>query len=300
MPPGYSVKSDDRSQNRSVSDEPVTNGAMRSTLVFFSMVVLTSFAACAGANADTDILSGTVRLDPESGEPAGGTFVRIVDSNKSRRCFVTACDGTFSVRPEDFPRLQMPLVAIEIERVVDPRAVGFTSPSLAIARMRGAIRDVRSCNGCHAGGVSFFRSRDEVPSELRAATAACTTESLPIVCPEDLATPSDELEIIRDIGTYTRLVHAVMERRCGGSDCHASEARALRITSDRDASFRSVIAHAPQELMDKARGARNHEGGAVVVNGDLADQCVSDWLGIPRAESSVQVTHAAACRMAAE
>jgi hypothetical protein len=264
------------------------------------MLALATFAACASANTDTDLLSGTVRLDPESGDPAGGAFVRVVDSNKVHRCFVTACDGTFALPRNQVPPMQMPLVEVSIERVAEPSAP-WTSPTLAVTRMRGAVREIRSCNGCHARGVSFFQHREDVPLALRNATRDCTAESIPVVCPEDRVVPDDDLEIIRDVITYTRVVHAAMERRCGGSDCHASEDRTLRISFDQETSYASVTALNPELVMNKARArVVDHGGGAVVAPGDVTDQCIADWLGAPREPSVVKMTHPDACRRAAE
>lgn len=144
--------------------------------------LLSGFVACTLKEDDDVLLSGRIQLDPESNEPVANAFVRVTDSNKSKRCFVTACDGTFSVRKGDFPQFVLPLTDVSVERVEAPREPAGSTRTLATIRMRGPVTEQRSCNGCHAGGVSLFRAADMVPSELRDGT--CTTAG-EILCPED-------------------------------------------------------------------------------------------------------------------
>lgn len=144
-----------------------------------------SIAACSSEEHDDVLLSGRIQLDPESNEPVANAFVRVTDSNKSKRCFVTACDGTFSVRKSDFPRFVLPLTNVSVERVDAPLEPAGLTRTLVTSQMRGAVNEQRSCNGCHAGGVSLFRSADVVPSELRGGTCAKDGE---ILCPEDRPT----------------------------------------------------------------------------------------------------------------
>lgn len=252
------------------------------------LVLVGLFGGCAGARDDDEIvLSGRIQLDPESAEPVAQAFVRITDSNKTRRCFMTACDGTFSVRRADFSRLTLPLTDVSIERVDSPLDPAGLTRTLAASRMRGRITEQRSCNGCHSGGISLFLTADAVPPELRGLASTCGP-STEMHCPEDRFV-DDELELIRDFGTYERRVHAAFVRRCGSADCHGGEALAL-----------SMLEHEGAALMEKARGGANHGGGRIVFDGDFTDQCFADWLGVPRAPSAVKVTHADACRRAAE
>jgi hypothetical protein len=244
------------------------------------LLALLGLAACLGPREDEVLLSGRIQLDPESTEPVANAFVRITDSNKSRRCFVTACDGTFTVRKGDVPQLALPLTDVSVERVDAPLEPAGLTRTLVTSRMRGSIRDQRSCNGCHAGGVSMFRAADAVPSALRATSCA---EGGEILCPEDRVV-DDELDLVRDFATYEERVHAVFLRRCSG--CHGKD--------DAWSAFEWVRDHDGVAWMEKAR----LHGG--VTGGDFADQCLADWLGVPRAPSRVKVTHADACRRAAE
>jgi hypothetical protein len=101
---------------------------------------------------------------------------------------------------------------------------------------------------------------------------------------------------------------------CGTLDCHGTVGRNLRIlgkeglrlsasdvtggasttTKEIEADFASVIGLEPEilaavlkdsgknperlTLIRKARGIENHKGGAVLIKGDNADSCLTDWL----------------------
>lgn len=244
------------------------------------LIGLVFFGACAPNADDEVLLSGRIQLDPESNEPVPNAFVRVIDSNKSKRCFVTACDGTFSVRKSDFPRFVLPLTGVSVERVDAPLEPAGLTRTLVTSQMRGAVNEQRSCNGCHAGGVSLFRTADAVPADLRGTSCAPAGE---IVCPEDRVV-DDEVDLVRDLATYEDRVHAAFVRRC--SECHAKP--------DAFSEWSWVTGHDPLALMKEAR----EHGG--VEAGDFADQCFADWLGVPRPPSRVKVTHADACRRAAE
>ena len=109
-------------------------------------------------------------------------------------------------------------------------------------------------------------------------------------------------------------VSSVLERRCGGLDCHGEPARNLRVygrfglrldgrdvvggaeTTDAevDATYESVITVSPERLsrvtaargadadgwlvLSKGRGREAHVGGSRLVAGTPADDCVLSWL----------------------
>lgn len=246
-----------------------------------SCVCVLILAACAGQAEEEIVLSGRVQLDPESAEPVANAFVRVTDSNKSKRCFVTACDGTFEVRRSDLRQLVLPLTNVTVERVDAPQEAAGLTRTLVTSRMRGGIRETRSCNGCHAGGVSLFPNAGSVPPDVRTMSSTCASSE--IRCPEDRVV-DDQLDLIRDFPTYEERVHAVFVRRC--AECHDR--------GDAAATFGWMRNRDGATLMENARG----HGG--VEDGDFADQCLADWLGVTRAPSPVKVTHADACRRAAE
>lgn len=121
-------------------------------------------------------------------------YVRVLDANKTQKCFVTNCNGNFFVRPEDFPRITFPLL-ISVERTREP-GVDDTN-SVAFRRMTGHIGREPSCAVCHIQGIRDFASPDHIrlfdsESQFRAQNitpAACPPppEAPPpvTICPED-------------------------------------------------------------------------------------------------------------------
>lgn len=122
-------------------------------------------------------------------------YVRVLDANKTRKCFVTNCNGNFFVRPEDFPRITFPLL-ISVERTKEPGK--NDNESIAIRRMTGHIGREPSCAICHIQGIRDFASPDQIrlfdsEDQFKGANvkiAACPPlpEDPPAVrtCPEDL------------------------------------------------------------------------------------------------------------------
>jgi hypothetical protein len=121
-------------------------------------------------------------------------YVRILDANKTQKCFVTNCNGNFFVRPEDFPRITFPLL-VSVERTKEPGK--NDKESIAIRRMTGHIGRESSCAICHIQGIRDFASPDQIrlfdsEQQFKAANvkiAACPPlpEDPPPVrlCPED-------------------------------------------------------------------------------------------------------------------
>jgi hypothetical protein len=263
-------------------------------------------AACNAHIQDDDVLlSGAVRWDLDSQQPVDRAFVRVTDANNSHRCFVTDCEGKFTVRRGDVPFLTMPLSSISVERVDRPEAPASSTTRVASNRMSGRIGIARACETCHARGVPLLPSGVTISEQRRAPSVTCAPGAAPvaILCPEDRPIPNDQLELTRDFATYASSVHVVLARRCGSLDCHGGTEHALRISADREASFASVMAHDATLFMTKAHGGAGHGGGQVIFVGDPADQCVADWLGVPRGASgptpSDKLTHADACALAA-
>jgi hypothetical protein len=122
-------------------------------------------------------------------------YVRVLDANKTRKCFVTNCNGNFFVRPEDFPRITFPLL-VSVERTREPGK--NDNESVAIRRMTGHIGREPSCAICHIQGIRDFASPDQIrlfdnEDAFKAANvkiAACPPlpEDPPPLrkCPEDL------------------------------------------------------------------------------------------------------------------
>lgn len=119
-------------------------------------------------------------------------YVRVVDANKTRKCFVTNCNGNFFVKPEQFERLTFPLL-VSVERTVEP---GKDERTLAIRRMSGHVGREASCAVCHIQGIRDYASPDQIRLfETQAAfkdAGVKTVECPPppeavrvVACPED-------------------------------------------------------------------------------------------------------------------
>jgi len=100
---------------------------------------------------DLDLRSYNTRVDK--------AYVRVIDANKTKKCFVTNCNGNFYVRPEQFPRITFPLL-ISVERAKDPGAKD--EATLAIKRMTGHIGREPSCATCHIQGIYDFGSPGQI------------------------------------------------------------------------------------------------------------------------------------------
>jgi hypothetical protein len=122
-------------------------------------------------------------------------YVRVLDANKTRKCFVTNCNGNFFVRPEDFPRITFPLL-VSVERTREPGK--NDNESIAIRRMTGHIGREPSCAICHIQGIRDFASPDQIRlfdaedqfKKANVKLAACPPlpeDPVPArKCPEDL------------------------------------------------------------------------------------------------------------------
>jgi hypothetical protein len=86
-------------------------------------------------------------------------YVRVLDANKTKKCFVTNCNGNFFVRPEQFPRITFPLL-ISVERTKDPGK--DDANQVAYRRMTGHIGREPSCAICHIQGIRDFGSPDQI------------------------------------------------------------------------------------------------------------------------------------------
>lgn len=122
-------------------------------------------------------------------------YVRVLDANQARKCFVTNCNGNFFVRREDFPRITFPLL-VSVERTKEPGK--NDNESIAIRRMTGHVGRESSCAICHIQGIRDFASPDQIrlfdsEDQFKRANvkiAACPPlpeDPQPVrKCPEDL------------------------------------------------------------------------------------------------------------------
>ncbi len=138
-------------------------------------------------------LGGTVFWGPDNYESrVDRAYVRVLDANKTKRCFVTNCNGNFYVRKEDFSNLTFPLL-VSVERTVNP---GKDESTLVIRRMASHIGREASCATCHIQGVRDFGSpgqirlfnTDEEVKEKKLPQVDCPPpedQDALLVCPED-------------------------------------------------------------------------------------------------------------------
>lgn len=144
------------------------------------------------------VLGGTIFGGPqEYRNRIDRAYVRILDANKTRKCFVTNCNGNFFVRTEEFQRLTFPLL-VSVERTRNP---GGPNPAqdeqtVAIKRMSGHIGREASCATCHIQGLRDFASPGQIrlfdtEAEFNASGVApvdnCPPENYERLtkCPED-------------------------------------------------------------------------------------------------------------------
>jgi len=105
------------------------------------------------------VLAGTIFWGPDDyNKRVDSAYVRVLDANKTRKCFVTNCNGNFFVKPEDFSRITFPLL-ISVERTKDP---GKDENTLIIRRMTGHIGREPSCATCHIQGLRDFGSPGQI------------------------------------------------------------------------------------------------------------------------------------------
>lgn len=155
---------------------------------------------CALCHSDTGpadskfVLGGTIFWGPDDYDArVDNAYVRILDANKTKRCFVTNCNGNFYVPAEEFSKITFPLL-VSVERAVDP---GKDESTLVIRRMSGHIGREPSCATCHIQGLRDFAS----PGQIRMFNSdeEFRSKNIPLVacppppeyvaldrCPEDM------------------------------------------------------------------------------------------------------------------
>jgi hypothetical protein len=105
------------------------------------------------------VLGGTIFWGPDDyNARVDNAYVRILDANKTKRCFVTNCNGNFYVRESDFAKITFPLL-VSVERAVDP---GQNETTLVIRRMSSHIGREASCATCHIQGLRDFLSPGQI------------------------------------------------------------------------------------------------------------------------------------------
>lgn len=139
------------------------------------------------------VLGGTIFWGPDNYDKrVDQAYVRILDANKTRKCFVTNCNGNFFVRADEFSTITFPLL-VSVERAKDP---GKDESTMVIRRMSGHIGREPSCATCHIQGLRDWGSPGQIrlydtEEQSKAASPPSTPcpppRDKPIVtlCPED-------------------------------------------------------------------------------------------------------------------
>jgi hypothetical protein len=105
------------------------------------------------------VLGGTIFWGPDNYENrVDNAYVRILDAEKKKKCFVTNCNGNFYVRRSDFANITFPLL-VSVERTVDP---GQNEATVVIRRMSSHIGRESSCAVCHIQGLRDFASPGQI------------------------------------------------------------------------------------------------------------------------------------------
>ncbi len=105
------------------------------------------------------VLGGTIFWGPDNYDSrVDNAYVRVLDAEKKKKCFVTNCNGNFYVRRSDFANITFPLL-VSVERTVEP---GKNESTLVIRRMSSHIGREASCAVCHIQGLRDFASPGQI------------------------------------------------------------------------------------------------------------------------------------------
>ncbi len=152
-------------------------------------------SAAGPANSDY-VLAGTVFWGPDKYERrVDQAYVRIVGPEKTKKCFVTNCNGNFYVTSEEYKNIKFPLL-VSVERVNKPGGKGADDEkSIKVRRMSSHIGRDASCATCHIlglrdfgspGQIRMFDTEGEVDAAKVPLASSCPND-LPreTLCPED-------------------------------------------------------------------------------------------------------------------
>ncbi len=133
------------------------------------------------------VLAGTIFWGPDRYDRrVDQAYVRIGGPGRTKKCYVTNCNGNFFVKPEDYPNLKFPLL-ISVERVQNP--TGQTADDqkpIAVRRMTGHIGREASCATCHILGLRDYGSPGQIHLFETEGEVDNLKPPIPPSCPNDL------------------------------------------------------------------------------------------------------------------
>lgn len=134
-------------------------------------------------------LAGTIFWEPDDDtrpesylRRVDRAYVRTVDPNGVRRCFVTNCNGNFFVYADDYPNLTFPLL-VSVERTVNPGVLGGDVDGF-YRDMKSHIGRESSCAGCHLQGIRDFGSPGQIRMVNNVSELTGKDLQIPAVCDE--------------------------------------------------------------------------------------------------------------------
>jgi hypothetical protein len=141
----------------------------------------------AGPASSEFVLAGTVFWGPDRYDRrVDQAYVRIGGPDRTKRCFVTNCNGNFFVKREDYANLKFPLL-VSVERVNKPGGSGPNDEaSIKVRRMSSHIGREPSCAGCHILGLRDFGSPGQIRMFDTEAEVDAAKVPLAPSCPNDL------------------------------------------------------------------------------------------------------------------
>lgn len=139
------------------------------------LVAISVLAACGSDSKQDVVFEGQVFWGPSKTEGVDRAFVYIVDASSTRRCVVTACDGTFKVRRADAPALQSP-IRVGIVRATEPEA---------LAPEPFVVRHIVSSTIGGEPDLILYDSEAEARTSRLAPTGSCAPGAAParVECP---------------------------------------------------------------------------------------------------------------------
>ena len=138
------------------------------------------------------VLAGTIFWGPDNYDRrVPNAYVRVIDANGAKKCFVTNCNGNFYVQTDQFAKPTFPML-VSVEVTKDP---GRDNSTVKLRTMGGHIGRESSCATCHIQGLRDYGSPGQIriydtedDAKAGKTTTPCGDEAADkqvLSCPED-------------------------------------------------------------------------------------------------------------------